>query len=284
MGGKTQLVGIVAAGAMLLVLILLAQPLSLVPTAALAAVILVAAVGLFDLSGLRELLRMSRREGLLSIGTTVGVLLLGVLPGVVLAVALSLAWLLALASRPNDAVLGRVPGLKGFHSVADYPEAQTVSGLLLYRFNGNLIFFNVDYFCARLRHAIQRAEAPVVWVVVDASPINLIDATAAQRVFELHAELAARGIVLCVARAKRQLRRYFSSGWNGTFPGNRFPTVKSAVRAFEGTVAGGGAEPVVSGAAAVPPALRQGGDGRRQGASVDPTIGNDKSPEKEDGR
>ena len=113
MGGRTQLVGIVAAVAMLLVLLLLTEPLSLVPTAALAAVILVAAVGLFDLSGLRELLRMSPREGLLSIGTTAGVLLLGVLPGVVLAVVLSLAWLLALASRPADAVLGRVPRAKG---------------------------------------------------------------------------------------------------------------------------------------------------------------------------
>ena len=239
MGGRTQLVGIVAAVAMLLVLMLLAQPLSLVPTAALAAVILVAAVGLFDLGGLRELLRMSPREGLLSILTTAGVLLLGVLPGVVLAVALSLAWLLALASRPTDAVLGRVPELKGFHSVTDYQEAQTMPGLVLYRFNGNLVFFNVDYFCARLRRAIEHADAPVAWVVVDASPINLVDATAAQRVAELHAELAARGIALGVARAKRQLRRYFAPGWSGTFPGTRFPTLKSAVRTYKDALASG---------------------------------------------
>ena len=56
-------------------------------------------------------------------------------------------WPLIVASRPNDAVLGRVPGLPGFHSVADYLEAMTMPGLLLYRFEANLVFFNVDYFC-----------------------------------------------------------------------------------------------------------------------------------------
>ncbi len=112
MGGRSQLVGIVAAGAMLLVLLLLTGPLSLVPSTALAAVILVSAVGLFDITGLRLLLGMSRREGLLSAATTLGVLVLGVLPGVVLAVVLSLFWLLATAMRPKDAVLGRLPGLR----------------------------------------------------------------------------------------------------------------------------------------------------------------------------
>jgi len=156
-------------------------------------------------------------------------------------------------------VLGRVPGLKGFHSVTDYPEAQTVAGLVLYRFNGNLVFFNVDYFCARLRRAIQRAEAPVSWVVVDASPINLVDATAAHRVAELHAELAARGIALSVGRAKRQLRRYFAPGWNAAFPGTRFPTLKSAVRTFEDALASGAAGLPLAGATADQPILRQGG-------------------------
>jgi high affinity sulfate transporter 1 len=145
-GGKTQLVSIVAAAAMLFVLLFLKAPLALVPTAALAAVVFVSALGLFDLKGLRELARVSWREALLSLGTTLGVLVLGVLPGVMLAVALSLAWLLMVASRPQDAVLGRVPGLRGFHSVADYPEATTVPGLLLYRFEANLVFFNIDYF------------------------------------------------------------------------------------------------------------------------------------------
>ena len=213
MGGKSQLVGIVAAGAMLLVLFLLTGPLALVPTTALAAVILVSAAGLFDITGLRLLLGMSRREGLLSAATTLGVLVLGVLPGVVLAVVLSLSWLLATAMRPKDAVLGRLPGLQGYQSVADHPQAETVPGLLLYRFSGNLVFFNIDYFCERVRAAIRRAATPVAWVIVDLSPVNFVDATAVQRFDELREELTAQGVTLVLARVKRQLGGIFQAPW-----------------------------------------------------------------------
>jgi high affinity sulfate transporter 1 len=236
-GGKSQLVGIVAAAAMLFVLLFLKAPLALVPTAALAAVVFVSAISLFDLAGLRDLARMSWREGLLSLGTTLGVLVLGILPGVILAVALSLAWLLIVVSRPKDAVLGRMRGLRGFHSVSDYPEAATVPGLLLYRFEANLVFFNIDYFGERLRAAIAASKTPVEWIIVDASPINWIDATALQRLDELRDELAARGIMFGVARAKRSLNRAFNPSWAARrLPAmgfRRFPTLKTAVHAFE---------------------------------------------------
>jgi MFS superfamily sulfate permease-like transporter len=222
---------------MLFALLSLKAPLALVPTTALAAVVFVSAIGLFDVTGLRDLARMSWREGLLSLGTTIGVLVLGVLPGVMLAVALSLAWLLMVASRPKDAVLGRVPGLPGFHSVADYPQAKTAPGLLIYRFEADLVFFNIDYFAERLRAAIAASATPVEWAIIDASPINWIDATAVQRLDELHGELAARGIALGVARAKLSLGRAFDPSWVSQRLAatelRRFPTLKAAVRAFK---------------------------------------------------
>jgi MFS superfamily sulfate permease-like transporter len=249
-GGKSQLVSLVAAGTMLFALLFLQAPLALVPTAALAAVVFVSALGLFDLKGLRDLARMSWREGLLSLGTTAGVLVLGVLPGVVLAVALSLAWLLMVASRPKDAVLGRVPGLRGFHSMADYPQASTVPGLLIYRFEANLVFFNIDYFGERLHAAIGRSRTKVQWVVVDASPVNWIDATALQRLDELRRELAAQGITLGIARARLSLTRAFNPSWVAQrLPATglrRFPTLKAAVHAFEHRETGPAADkPVV---------------------------------------
>lgn len=237
MGGRTQLVGIVAGGAMLLALLLLTTPLGLVPKATLAAVITVSALGLFDLRGLRELSAMTWREGLLSITTTAGVLLLGVLQGVVVAVALSLLWLLAILSRPATATLGRVPGLGGFHSLEDRPDAVTVPGLVLFRFGGSLVFFNVDYFGERLRAAIERSKSPVAWVVLDAVPVNFVDATAALRLAELRAELKARGIQLVVAHARQELRRHFDRRWleraAGPQAGLTFPSLEAAVHAFE---------------------------------------------------
>jgi len=193
MDGQTQLAGIVAAAAMLLVLFFLTAPLALVPTTALAAVILVSATGLFDWLGLQKLWAMTRREAGISIVTTLGVLILGVLQGVVLAIGLSLLWMLAMALRPHDAVLGRIPGLKGFHSKADYPAAETVPGLLLYRFNANIVFYNVDYFRERVLRLVRRAPTPPHWVVVDLAPVSLIDATALERFDSLRAELARDG-------------------------------------------------------------------------------------------
>ena len=240
MGGKTQLVGIVAAASMLLILFFLTEPLAYVPTAALAAVIMVSAVGLFDYKELFNLYEMSRRELLLSVGTTLGVLILGVLPGVLLAVALSLFWLLTVVSRPHDGVLGRVKGMKGFHNLNDFPEASTIPGLLLYRFDANLVFFNADYFRDRVRAAIAAAKTPVEWVVIDASSINVVDITALQKFDELREELSAQGIVLASARVKHSLSRFFSHGWivkhRERHAEYRFHTVKSAVRAFNNRV------------------------------------------------
>ena len=236
MGGKTQLVGIVAGAAMLLILILFAAPLAAVPAAALAAVIMVSAVGLFDVTAVRDLYETSRREFALSVGTTLGVLILGVLPGVILAVGLSLLWLLAVGSRPHDAILGRVPGLKGFHDIQDYPEATTIPGLLLYRFDANLVFYNVDFVRERIRVAIAASKTPVEWVVVDASAVNVIDATALQKFDELTDELAHRGIVLAVARVKPSLGRFFKQAWwqkrVERHQAYRFLTLKTAIKAF----------------------------------------------------
>ena len=236
MGGKSQMVGIVAGGVMLLSLFYLTEPLALVPNTALAAVIVVSAVGLFDFATLRELSAMSRVELGFSLGTSLGVLVLGVLPGVLVAVVLSLLLLLILTSRPTDAVLGRVPGMKGYHSRNDYPEIESIPGLLLYRFNADLVFFNVDYFKSRLLAAIAAAETPVQWVVVDASPINVVDSTALKQLEQLIEELAARGIVFAVARRKHAVRRLFEASWvdvrRELADEHNYPTLTSAVDAF----------------------------------------------------
>jgi high affinity sulfate transporter 1 len=236
MGGKSQMVGVVAGGVMLLSLFFLTEPLAYIPKTALAAVIIASAAGLFDFATLRELYAMSRVELGFSVGTTLGVLVLGVLPGVLLAVVLSLLLLLILISRPTDAVLGRVPGMRGYHDRKNYPQAETLPGLLLYRFNADLVFFNADFFKTRLLASIAASETPVEWVVVDASPINVIDSTALKQVEQLIDELAARGIVFAIARRKHAVRRLFEASWvdvrRELTDEYNYPTLTSAVNAF----------------------------------------------------
>ena len=237
MGGKTQLAGLIAAAAMMLFLLFFTAPLASLPNAALAAVIAVASISLFDLSALRELHCASRRELVFSLATTAGVLCFDVLPGVLIAIVLTLLWLLLAASQPHDAVLGRVPGISGFHDVSKYRDAVTLPGLLLYRFDGNVLFFNVDYLKERLMAEIARSSAPIEWIVIDASPVNDIDITAVHKLKDLREELAGRGIELKYARVKNSLWKHFYSHWvadnlqlNKT---SRFASLASAIEAFE---------------------------------------------------
>jgi high affinity sulfate transporter 1 len=236
-GGKSQLVSVAAAITMLMVLLFAREPLALVPTAALAAVVLVSALGLLDIAGLILLARMSWREGLLSLGTTLGVLILGIVPGVTVAIGLSLAWLVMVASRPTVAVLGRVAGLEGFHSMSDYPDGRGLPGLIIFRFESDLLFFNVDYFSDCLRSAIAASPTPVSWVIVDASTVNRLDATALRALDTLRAELRAEGITLGFSGVKLSLRRAFNAGWIRNWiresDSLEFPTLEAATNAFE---------------------------------------------------
>jgi high affinity sulfate transporter 1 len=238
MGGKSQLVGIVAAGTMLLVLFFLTEPLAYVPDSGLAVVIIVSAFGLFDYAALRELYTISRRELLFSVVTTLGVLVMGALPGVFLSIILTLIWLLHVGSRPRDAILGRTKGIgvRGFHSIQDYPDAKTYPGVIIYRFESDLLFYNVDYFKERLLKAISESPSPIEWVIIDSSPINIVDVTAIQKLTELREELASRGISLVHARLKRSLARFFSEKWASVRMEKAkeysFPTVSSALDAF----------------------------------------------------
>lgn len=267
MGGQTQLVGLVAGGAMLLVLIFLTRPLAFVPHAALAAVIVVSAAGLFDVGSLKQLYAVNRVELAFSVGTTLGVLTIGVLPGVLLAVALSVVMLLAVSSRPNAAVLGRVPGLGGYHSVEDHPDAVTIPGLLLFRFEAAVVFYNVDYLQRRLLEAVARADPPAEWVIVDTAPVNAVDVTAIRRFEQLRQRLAAEGILLGITRMRTHAARFFESGWvrarRGLSDGHVFDTLDAAVAAFE-------AHRRVATAAPEPPAIRPRPPERPTGAGPAP--------------
>jgi high affinity sulfate transporter 1 len=236
MGGRTQMVGLVAAGTIVVFLLFLTAPLGLLPTAALAAIVAVASLGLFDFAALRDLYAASRRELMFCLVTTIAVLYFGVLEAVFFAVMLTFLWLLMVASKPRTAILGRVSGLPGLHSLSDYPNAQTVDGLILFRFESNLLFFNIDYLKERLLEEIAKSPTPVEWVVIDASPVSLVDLTALTKIMDLRDHLQERGIRLGFAAVRRSVMSSFKSSWLENHPRldgtSRFPTVKSAIKAF----------------------------------------------------
>lgn len=234
-GGKTQLVSVISALATAGILLFLTQPLGYLPIPALAAVLIFSAWGLLDVDGIRRLRSIDRFEYKLSVLTTVGVLVIGVLPGVVFAIALALSNVLLKIYKPKDTLMGIVPGLKGYNDLSLSGHAQPVPGVIIYRFDAPLLFFNADYFKTRILSLVDDAAEPKPrWFVLNVESISQLDSTGAQAISELIDELRNRGVRLVVARPKLYMRKYGQSMNLGKKIGadNMFYSVHSAVAAI----------------------------------------------------
>ena len=199
------------------------------PTAVLSAGLVNAALGLFDIRGLARLHGISRKEFNLSIIALLGVVTAGVLPGVLFAVGVALFQLLVRSSCPNDAVLGRVPGMDGYHDIRAYPGAETIPGMVIFRFDAALVFFNADRFESRVL-AVAKAEQAHCFIM-DAETIPTIDSTGAEAMAEVCTALASQGVAFALAEAKRPIRQMAERmGLLEQIAGGRsFPTLDEAV-------------------------------------------------------
>jgi high affinity sulfate transporter 1 len=233
-GGKTQFTALVAAATMAAVLLFLTAPLAYLPTAALAAILVSSALGLFDVASLGRYYSVSRPEFWLSVVAMLGVMTVGVLQGVLIAVGLALLRLLRLASRPHDVVLGLVQEKGDVYSAIEEEGGKTIPGLIIYRFESSLLFFNADHFKDRVRAIIKDANTRPRWVLFNAESVPVLDLTGADALEELHAELASQGIVLAVARSKGRFRMMLDRSGVTEKIGREhlFPTVHAGAEAF----------------------------------------------------
>lgn len=232
-GARTQLTGVVGAALIVLMLVLVPGLFRNLPQPALAAVVIVASLSLADVPGTVRLWRQRRVEFLLSIAAFLGVAFLGVLPGIAIAVALSVLNVFRRAWWPYDTVLGRVPGLEGYHDIRSYPGAQRLPGLVIYRFDAPLFFANARTFRDQIRR-LAEGDPPPSWIVVAAEPMTDVDTTAADVLEDLDETLNAAHVHLVFAELKDPVRRKIERyGLTRTLdPDHFFPTVEAAVAAY----------------------------------------------------
>jgi high affinity sulfate transporter 1 len=233
-GARTQLTSVVGALAIALLLLVAPNLLQHLPSAALAAVVIAAAIGLIEVADLKRIYRIQRWEFWLAIACFVGVAVLGVIPGIGLAIAIAIAEFLWDGWRPHSAVLGRAYGVKGYHDMKRYPDARRFPGLVLFRWDAPLFFANAEFFRERALDAVATSPTPVRWLVVAAEPVTSVDVTACDMVAELDKALHARGIELCFAEmkdpVKDKLKRFglFAQLGESYF----FPTIGVAVSRY----------------------------------------------------
>ncbi|MGI5452084.1 SulP family inorganic anion transporter [Streptomyces sp. CA-249302] len=233
-GARSQAYSLVAGVAVLAVLLFLSPLLTRTPSAVLGALVVYAAVRMIDLAGFGRLASFRRRELLLALGCLAGVLTLDILYGVLVAVGLSVAELLSRVARPHDAVEGVVPGVAGMHDVDDYPQARTIPGLLVYRYDSPLFFANAQDFHRRALAAVDEQRGPVRWFVLNTEANVEVDITALDAVDALRRELTHRGIVFALARVKQDLLDDLEAYGLAEAVGRDliFPTLPTAVAAY----------------------------------------------------
>lgn len=235
-GSRTQLTGVVGALAVAALLVAAPNLLRYLPNSALAAVVIAAAISLFEFKDLRRIYRIQQWEFWLSMLCFAAVAVFGAIPGICLAVVIAVIEFLWDGWRPHFAVLGRVPNLRGYHDMKRYPQAALIDGLVLFRWDAPLFFANAELFQQRLMEAVQASPTPVRRVVVAAEPVTSVDVTSADMLRELCQTLAHEGIALHFAEMKDpvrdKLKRFELSQ---LFSDDHFhPTVGSAVDAYLG--------------------------------------------------
>src|SRR6187431_1352460 len=233
-GAQTQLTGVVGALCVALLLVFAPNLLQSLPSSALAAVVIAAAIGLFEFADLRRIYRIQRWEFWLSVACFIGVAALGVIEGIGIAILIAVLEFLWDGWRPHYAVLGRVSGVRGYHDIKRYPEARIIPGLVLFRWDAPLFFANAELFHQRLLDAVAQSPTPVKRIIVTAEPVTSIDVTSADMLAELEQSLRESGVEIRFAEmkdpVKDKLRRFeLLERFGGA---NFHPTVGDAIDAY----------------------------------------------------
>jgi high affinity sulfate transporter 1 len=232
-GARTPLSGALAAGLVLLVVLFFSHLLRALPQPVLAAVVLVAVSSLFKVSTLQHLWRGDRKEFIVAMAALVGVLSSGLLRGVMIGALISLVQLLRAASRPHVALLGRIPGTRRFSDRERHADNELISGVLIFRPESSLIYFNVDHVCETILERVRQEATPPRLVVLDLSASPMVDLQSAHALAGLADEITTAGIRFQVVEARSTVRdRLRNEGVDAKLGGvNRFLSVADAVEA-----------------------------------------------------
>lgn len=199
-GANTGMASLITAGLIALTVLLLTPLFYHLPSAALAAIIIVAVTGLFDYKTFRHAWRYDRADGISMLVTFFGVLFIGIEPGILIGAATSLGLYLYRTSRPHTAIVGRVGDSEHFRNVLRH-EVKTYSGLLLVRVDESLYFPNMTYLEEELLGAV--ADDPSInHLVLICSAVNFIDTSALESLENLKHELDDAGVNLYMAEVK----------------------------------------------------------------------------------
>ena len=204
-GGKTEMASLFQALLVLLTMLFLAALFTDLPEAVLGAIVISAVLPLIEVDELKRLFHVQQAEFWLAMAALLGVLTFGTLQGVFIGVGLSLFLLIARASKPRIPVMGRKPGHEVYHRIDDYPDYETVPGLVVLGFDGTLYFATADALRERIREVIVDADPPVKDIVIDLAAVSFTDTEGADMIETVTEEMDRAGIQIHLAHVHSQV-------------------------------------------------------------------------------
>jgi sulfate permease, SulP family len=234
-GARTPLSGAFAAAIILVVVFFFSSLLAALPQPVLAAVVLVAVAGLFNISALKELWRGDRTEFVVAMAAIIGVLGQGLLRGVMIGAIISLVLLIRRASRPQVSLLGRIPGTRRFSDYERHRGNELIPGVLIFRPESGLLYFNMDHVRDTILDRVRAEATPPKLVVLDLSAAPRADMHSAHMLGCLADELTAASIRVQAVEARASVReRLRNQGVDSKLGGvNRLASVADVVEDFQ---------------------------------------------------
>jgi SulP family sulfate permease len=199
-GAATPLAGAFTALGIVLSTLLLTGLLAFLPTATLAATIIVAVGTLIDLPAVKRTWQYSRSDGVAMVATLLLTLLHSVEVGIISGVVLSLGLHLYRTSQPHSAVVGRVPGTEHFRNVKRH-EVETDQHVAMLRIDESLYFANARYLEDTVMALAARSPS-LKHIVLTCQAVNVIDASALESLEAINGRLKDAGAMLHLAEVK----------------------------------------------------------------------------------
>ena len=205
-GAKTPLALVFTSFFIGLCLLFLTGLLKDLPNVILAAIVFIAVEKLINIREFVRMWRVNKFDFVIAMLAAVCVIIFGILQGVLIGALASLILIIKFVSSPHVAILGRIPGTERYTDVLRHPDNQTTPGILLFRVEAPLVYFNVNYIYSHIWPVITGRLSTLKIVIFDLSTSAYIDSSGARLIKKLYLNLEPKGIIFKVAEAHSEVR------------------------------------------------------------------------------
>jgi sulfate permease, SulP family len=205
-GARTQLSGALSALIVAPLLMFGTGTFRYIPICVLGAIVVVAVLPFIKIAEARRLWHVQRADFWVMALAFVATVVLGLELGVLLAIATSVTLIVYRVSRPHLPELGRLPGTDSFVELSRHPSAETYPDTAIVRVEAPLYFTNADALGKRLQR-LERDHPELHTIVLDASGVDHLDATADHELRKLAARYRDRGVTLLLVNVEDDVRR-----------------------------------------------------------------------------